>query len=67
MTACADPDNYSDWYLCIDNPGRGKLIEFFKATGTDIVIIGHIHCHHVAYAEGIRFEIAPVAPNNRGH
>ncbi len=55
----ADPDNYANWYFCIDNPGRGRLLELFKATGTDIVISGHIHCHHVVSAEGIRFEIVP--------
>ena len=53
------PEDYSNWYFCIDQPGRGKLLELFKATGTNIVISGHIHCHHVAYAEGIRFEISP--------
>jgi len=55
----ADPDNYANWYFCIDNPGRGRLLDLFKATGTDIVISGHIHCHHVVYAEDIRFEVAP--------
>ena len=53
------PEDYTNWYFCIDKPGRGKLLELFKETGTDIVTSGHIHCHHVAYAEGIRFEIAP--------
>lgn len=50
---------YSNWYFCIDQPGRKRLLELFKATGADIVISGHVHCHKVTYAEGIRFEIAP--------
>jgi predicted phosphodiesterase len=54
-----DPHNYSNWYFCVDNPGRGRLLDLFKATNTDIVISGHIHCHRVVHAQGIRFEIAP--------
>jgi len=54
-----DPEHYANWYFCVDNPGRSRLFDLFKATGTDIVISGHIHCHHVAYVEGIRFEVAP--------
>lgn len=54
-----DSSQYSAWYFSIDQPGRRRLLELFKATGTDIVISGHIHCHKVRYAEGIRFEIAP--------
>lgn len=52
-------NNYTEWYFCIGQPGRGRLLELFKATGADIVISGHIHCHKVTYAGGIRFEIAP--------
>ena len=55
----ADPAQYTDWYFCIDQPGRGRLMELFKATGADLVISGHIHCHKVTCARGIRFEIAP--------
>lgn len=53
------PDEYFNWYFCHDNPGRRKLLDLFKATHTDIVISGHIHCRHVVYAEDIRFEISP--------
>ncbi len=53
------PEDYTNWYFCVDNPGRMRLLDLYKATGTDIVISGHIHCHHIAEAEGIRFEIAP--------
>jgi len=52
-------EHYTDWYFCIDQPGREQLLALFEATGTDIVISGHIHCHKVSYADGIRFEIAP--------
>jgi len=54
-----DPEQYDNWYFCIDQPGRNRLLDLFKSTGTDIVISGHIHCHKVACAEGIRFEVAP--------
>jgi len=53
------PEDYHNWYFCIDQPGRRRLLELFKATATDVVISGHIHCHKISYAEGIRFEIAP--------
>lgn len=51
--------NYREWYFTIDEPGRGKLMDLFKATKTDIVISGHVHCHKVFHSQGIRFEIAP--------
>jgi hypothetical protein len=54
-----DPAQYRQWYFSVDQPGRGRLLDFFQATGAEIVISGHIHCHHVAYARGIRFEISP--------
>ena len=54
-----DPAEYREWYFSVDQPGRGRLLELFEATGADIVISGHIHCHKVTYAMGIRFEIAP--------
>ena len=54
-----DPDCYMDWYFTVDQPGRDRLLELFHATGVDLVISGHIHCHKVTYAEDIRFEIAP--------
>jgi predicted phosphodiesterase len=54
-----DHDEYRAWYFNVDQPGRGRLLELFKATGTDIVISGHIHCRRTVEAEGIRFEFAP--------
>jgi hypothetical protein len=57
--AIDDPVDYRNWYFSIDEPGRGRLFDLFKATGTKIVISGHVHCHRVVYEDGIRFEIAP--------
>lgn len=54
-----DPKRYLDWYFCVDEPMRSRLLEVFKATGTDIVISGHIHCRKHNVAEGIRFDIGP--------
>ena len=54
-----DLEQYNDWYFGIDEPARSHIMEVFKATGTDIVISGHIQCRKVHYAEGIRFDIAP--------
>ncbi len=48
-----------NWYFTIDNPGRKRLLEIFKETGTDLVISGHVHCYKVNYADGIKFVIAP--------
>jgi hypothetical protein len=50
---------YIDWYFSIDQPGRGRLLSLFRATGADIVISGHVHCHRVTQWEGVQFEIAP--------
>ena len=54
-----DKAQYLDWYFGIDQPGRGRLMEVFKATGADIVISGHIHCRRVRHVDGIRFDYAP--------
>ena len=43
----------------VKNEHLRKLLDLFKATHTDIVISGHIHCHHVVCAEDIQFEISP--------
>jgi len=55
----ADPEQYYEWYFGIDEPGRSKLMEIFKATGTTRVITGHIHCRKDHFAEGIHFDLAP--------
>ena len=52
-------EHYLEWYFSVDQPGRGRLIDLFQATGASIVISGHVHCHKVWEAEGIRWEIAP--------
>jgi len=55
----SDREKYTDWYFTIDKPGRTRLLDLFKSTGVKLVISGHVHCHKVFNAEGIRFEIAP--------
>lgn len=52
-------DEYKAWYFSISEPHRSRLVDLFKATGTDLVISGHIHCHKAFEVEGIRYEIAP--------
>jgi len=55
----ADPKRYLDWYFGIDEPMRSRLLEVFKATGTDLVLSGHVHCRRHCEVEGIRFHIGP--------
>ena len=54
-----NPDEYLLWYFSIDEPGRSRLFEIFKATGATNVITGHIHCRKVHEYDGIRFDLAP--------
>jgi predicted phosphodiesterase len=54
-----DPVNYHNWYFSVDQPGRARLLDLFRAAGASLVISGHVHCHRVTEAEGIRFEVAP--------
>ena len=54
-----DPEEYLLWYFSIDEPGRSRLMDIFKATGTTNVISGHIHCRKVHKASDIRFDLAP--------
>ncbi|MCX6376113.1 MAG: metallophosphoesterase, partial [Armatimonadetes bacterium] len=54
-----DNARYLDWYFGINEPGRSRLMEVFKATGAEIVISGHIHCRRTRHAERIRFDYAP--------
>jgi len=55
----ANVDQYYDWYFSINNPGRDRLMELFKATGTDLVISGHVHCRKKFQVDGITFQISP--------
>lgn len=55
----ADPVNYNNWYFSIDQPGRARLMDLFKATGASLVISGHVHCHKATVVDGICFEISP--------
>ena len=34
-------------------------MDVFMATGTDLVLSGHVHCRKTHFAEGIRFDIGP--------
>ena len=52
-------DEYRPWYFGIDEPHRSRLMEIFKATGTNRVITGHIHCQKEFFTEGIHFDLAP--------
>ena len=54
-----DRERYHNWYFCLDEPGRSRVLDLFKATSTSVVITGHIHCRHRVVAEGIRFDYGP--------
>lgn len=54
-----DLKQYHNWYFTIDQPGRGRLLEVFKATGAEIVLSGHIHCRKQHVAGGIRYYLGP--------
>ena len=54
-----DGEQYHCWYFGIDQTGRERLMEIFKATGTTHVISGHIHCRKSEDALGIHFDRAP--------
>ncbi len=54
-----DAESYLNWYFGIDEPHRSRLMEVFQATGTNLVISGHVHCRKTHFAEGIRFDIGP--------
>jgi 3',5'-cyclic AMP phosphodiesterase CpdA len=56
-----DPVGYYSWYFNIDEPGRSRVAQVLKATGTDLVVSGHVHCRKRSVAEGIRFDIGPSA------
>ncbi len=55
----ADPEQYFQWYFCVDQSSRDRLMEVFKATGATRVVSGHIHRRRHVTAEGIHFDFAP--------
>ncbi|MBN2309935.1 MAG: metallophosphoesterase [Candidatus Hydrogenedentes bacterium] len=55
----ADPAHYLDWYFCVDQGSRKRLMDLFHATGATRVITGHVHCRKDHAAEGICFDLAP--------
>jgi 3',5'-cyclic AMP phosphodiesterase CpdA len=54
-----DPRHYHDWYFALDEPYRGRIVDVFKATGTTLVLGGHVHCRKKHHAEGMDFHINP--------
>jgi len=52
-------DEYLEWYFSIQEPGRTRLMDLFRATNTTRVITGHIHCRKDHQACGISFDLAP--------
>jgi len=54
-----DPAEYPKWYFGIDEPGRGRLMDAFDATGADLVVSGHVHNRRTRTVGGVRFDSAP--------
>jgi hypothetical protein len=55
----ADPDDYLNWYFCVDQGSRQRLFDLFKRAGATRVITGHVHCRKEHVADGIHFDLAP--------
>lgn len=53
------PEEYFEWYFCIDVAHRARMMEAFKAAGVTIVISGHIHCRKMDAVDGILFVKSP--------
>ena len=54
-----DPEQYMEWYFCVDQNSRAWLFDLFKATGATRVVTGHIHCRKDHRVGGIEFDLAP--------
>lgn len=54
-----DPEHYLDWYFCVDQGSRDRLLSRLVKAGASRVISGHIHCRKDHVAEGIHFDLAP--------
>jgi len=52
-------DEYHEFYFNIDEPHRGAILEALEATGTSLVLSGHVHCRKRHTAGGIDFHIGP--------
>ncbi len=52
-------EHYMDWYFCIDQGSKGRLLDMLKKAGVTRVITGHIHCRKEYEVEGIKFDLAP--------
>lgn len=55
----SDPARYYDWYFCLDQGARDRLLAFLGKGGATRVISGHVHCRKDHCAAGIRFDLAP--------
>lgn len=55
----ASKEHYLDWYFTIDQPGRARLMDLFRATGATRVVTGHIHCRKDHVVGDIAFDLAP--------
>ncbi len=55
----ADPEQYRDWYFCVDQSARDRFLKLLKKSGATRVITGHIHCRKEHVAQGIHFDLAP--------
>ena len=52
-------ETYYEWYFCLDQDSRDRLLATFKATGATRVVSGHVHCRMEHVADGIHFDLAP--------
>ncbi|MCF7853893.1 MAG: metallophosphoesterase [Candidatus Pacebacteria bacterium] len=53
------PEHYLDWYFCVDQGSRDRLLDLLKKAGATRVITGHIHCRKEHVVDGIHFDLAP--------
>lgn len=55
----SDPEEYLEWYFCVDQGSKERLFQLFKMSGATRVITGHVHCRKEHCVEGIHFDLAP--------
>ena len=61
-----DPEQYKGWYININEPHRGRIIQIFKTSAVSLVISGHAHCRKTTeeIIDGIRFQKGPAVCNS---
>ena len=52
-------EQYSDWYFCVDQGCRDRLLDLFRKAGATRIITGHIHCRQEYVVDEIHFDLAP--------